>query len=354
MKRVLIIKMSSMGDVIHTLPALTDAQASLGDIQFDWVIEPGFAEVPQWHPAVNQIYTIPLREWRKKPWQTFKEGEWKKFFQTLRQTHYDAVIDAQGLVKSALITRFAKGERFGPNYHCAREPLASLAYHKPLKVAKVSEQHAVQRMRHLFASALKYPLPQSTPDYGIDKSRLAMLPSTIELNNSLLFLHGTTWSTKHWPQAYWQALGVLASRAGYHVLLPWGNETEYRRAESIRDFAKEKGLSLLPQVLPKLSLSEITSLLAKAKGAIAVDTGLGHIAAAMATPTVSIYGPTDPRLTGAHGASQVHLSAHFPCAPCFSRKCRKGENAVVQPPCFEAVPPESVWKAFTQLITQAV
>ncbi|MFI4937007.1 MAG: lipopolysaccharide heptosyltransferase I [Candidatus Berkiellales bacterium] len=349
MTRVLIVKMSSMGDVIHTLPAITDAKRALPEIEFDWVVEPGFAEIPKWHPAVKEVVELPFRRWRKQPWQTFKQGMLGTFLRQLRQNKYDRIIDAQGLMKSALITWFAKGRSFGPDFHCAREPFASLAYQQKVRIAKVTEQHAVVRMRQLFAKVLNYPLPETPADYGIDKSKLASISYG---DNVIIFLHGTTWPTKHWPQNYWQELGVLVAKAGYKILLPWGNEIEHTRAQSIYDFVKQSGAEVLPQVLPKSTLSEVTSLIAKAKGVVAVDTGLGHIAASMATPTVSLYGPTDPILTGAHGPSQVHLSSDFSCAPCLSRKCRHGPDLEIMPPCFTRLPPEKVWQALQKAISE--
>lgn len=349
MKRVLIVKMSSMGDVLHTLPALTDAKKAIPDILFDWVVEPSFKEIPQWHPAVGDLILAPMRRWRKTPWQCFKSGEWKTFVQKLRQTSYDAVIDAQGLVKSAIITKFAKGKCFGPHYRCARETLAGFTYQHPLKLAKVTEQHAVARMRHLFAAALGYSFSDMPIDYGIDKTKLGNVSFG---DHCIMLLHGTTWVTKHWPESYWQELGYMAAKAGYKVLIPWGNDHERLRANNIQKFMMSKGLAENVQVLPKLTISDITSLIAKVKGIVAVDTGLGHVAAAMSTPTVSLYGPTDPLLTGAHGQSQCHLRADFSCAPCLGRTCKKGNQFAITPPCFETLPPLKVWQALVNIMSQ--
>jgi heptosyltransferase I len=334
-----------MGDVIHTLPALTDAVHALNHISFDWVVEPGFAEVPTWHPAVEKVIPFAFRKWRKSPWQCIKQKEGQRFVNELRKTHYDLVIDAQGLIKSALITRLAVGKRVGLNRNSAREGLASLAYDRKINVPK--GQHAVQRIRQLFAQALEYPESMTPPDYGIEKSRLAPLSYG---EKSLIFLHGTTWTTKHWPESYWQELAYLALKAGFEILLPWGNEIEQQRARSIRAFCEQKGSANLPQILPKLSLAEVTSLIAKAKGIVAVDTGLGHMAAAMAIPTVSLYGPTDPGLTGAYGPSQTHLKSSFSCSPCLGRECKLGQNFEINPPCFSSLPPEAVLQTLVKKI----
>jgi heptosyltransferase-1 len=199
--------------------------------------------------------------------------------------------------------------------------------------------HAVEKVRQLFSHIFGYPMPITPPDYGIDKKRLTNISFG---DNSVIFLHGTTWSTKHWPEQYWQHLGHIIAKLGYQVLLPWGSEAEYARAQRIRAYSEDKDVALLPQVLPKLSLGEITSLIAKAKGIVAVDTGLGHIAAAMAVPTLSLYGPTDPGLTGAYGPHQYHARVTAPCAPCFGRECKLGKRFAVLPPCFETLAPDTV------------
>lgn len=337
--RVLIVKTSSMGDVLHTLPALTDAQQAFPEVQFDWVLEPGFAEIPRWHPAVREIFPVSIRHWRKHFWQSLWQGDIKKQLSALRQTQYDIVLDAQGLIKSACLTRLAKGKRLGLDFSSARERIASLAYQGRYHVPK--DQHAVERVRQLFAKALGYSLPVDPPNYGIDKTRLVPAPFD---ENYLVFLHGTTWATKHWPEIYWQALAHLAAKENHLVLLPWGSEQERLRAISIQENAIRQGCDVVPKVLPKLSLSEITSVIAKAKGVVAVDTGLGHIAAAMAVPTVSLYGATDPKLTGAYGPSQYHFCAKYACSPCLSRACHQQGQFAVTPPCFESLSPQKVWQ----------
>lgn len=343
MKRVLIIKMSSMGDIIHTLPALSDAQKAYPDLQFDWLVEPGFAEIPRWHPAVGQVLLAPLRQWRKAPWTVLRDPAFIALRTFFKQTHYDAIIDAQGLVKSVCMAMLARGQRYGLNFRSAREGIVSFLYHRAFEVSW--ELHAVERMRLLFSQALSYPLECKPACYGIDKGRL---PQAEWPANSLVFLHGTTWATKHWPFEYWVRLATIASEKKYTVLLPWGTPAEQARAKAIQAAVQQP---LKPVVLPKLSLAEITALLTHVKGAVAVDTGLGHIAAAMGTPTVSLYGPTDPALTGAQGEGQYHMKADFGCSPCFYKKCPKQASAETAfPPCYMSLAPEKVWNALLKLI----
>jgi len=345
--KILVIKMSSMGDILHTLPALTDAKQAIPNLQVDWVVEPKFADIPRWHPAVNNVITLPLRQWRRQPWQMFKQKQWQTFISTLRAQTYDYVIDAQGLIKSAVVTRLARGKRAGHNYQSAREKWSALAYRHTTQVC--SKQHAVLRMRQLFSQLLDYSFHPNELDYGIDQARFKKLAFEVD-QNALLFFHGTTWSTKHWPQQYWETLAMIASQAGFDVLLPWGNEQEKQNAQQIQAYVRKQGLCRLPQILPKLELSEFATLLSQVKGAVAVDTGLGHMAAALAVPTVSLYGPTDPNLTGAMGNAQVHLKASLHCAPCLAKQCQFTTQQRIHPPCFNTVSPVMVWQSLLALL----
>jgi|SRR5579872_75758 len=338
--RVLIVKTSSLGDIIHTLPALTDAGKIYPHIRFDWVVEENFAEIPAWHPLVENVIPVAIRRWRKKIFSQQTLHEISQLKQTLRSKKYDLIIDAQGLFKTIWIAWLAKGPLCGLDRYSAREPFTSFFYRK--KYSASWKWHAVTRLRSLFSQALGYALPDTVANYGIDRQRF--IDENLQ-QNYLVFLHGTTWASKHWPEKYWIELANLANENGLLVKLPWGNEEEKKRAERIAASCKSA------EILPRLELIDIANVLAAAKAVVAVDTGLGHLAAALDVPTVSLYGPTDPVLIGAMGKSQIHLSAKFSCAPCFSRECtyRNSEQSTVQPPCFVTVSPLDVWRAINRL-----
>lgn len=318
--RVLLVKTSSLGDVVHTLPALTDAQQSIPGIEFDWVVEEGFAEIPAWHPAVSQVIPVAIRRWRRHPFQALRSGEWSRFKFRLSETRYDLVIDAQGLVKSAWLTRYVKAPVAGLDRESAREPLASRFYDRRYAIAR--DQHALERVRQLFAQSLGYSVPETVADYGLDRNQLA----TPGDQPYLLFLHGTTWASKHWPEDYWRELAERMSEFGWSIRLPWGNADEKARAERIAE-----GLSSV-SVLPRLNLGGIAKVVAGARACVAVDTGLGHLAAALDVPSISLYGPTLPGRVGAYGRSQIHLCASGPNAG-------KGDR---HKPCFDDLPAERV------------
>lgn len=318
--RVLLVKTSSLGDVVHTLPALTDAQRAFPGIEFDWVVEEGFAEIPAWHPAVAKVIPVAIRRWRKHPLQTYRSGEWRGFKLRLRETPYDLAIDAQGLVKSAWLTRYVKAPVAGLDAESAREPLASRFYDRRYAVAW--DQHAIERVRQLFAQALGYSVHETAAVYGLDRSQLA----TPGDQPYLLFLHGTTWPSKHWPQSNWRELAERMAAFGWAIRLPWGNAEEKARAERIAE-----GLTSV-SVLPRSNLGGIAKVIAGARACVAVDTGLGHLAAALDVPSISLYGPTLPGRVGAYGRSQVHL-----CAP--GPNAGKGDR---HKPCFDDLPAERV------------
>jgi heptosyltransferase-1 len=297
--RLLIVKTSSLGDIIHALPALTDAVRARPGLHCDWLAERAFAEIPAWHPAVQHVIPCDLRGWRRHPARTWFGGDWARFRQALRQEPYDLVIDAQGLVKSAWLARQARGPLAGPDRSSAREPLAAWFYQQRYAVPPHDQAHAVERSRRLFAQALGYPLPETPPDAGLEPARFRMP----ELQQAYtLFLHGSSWPSKRWPLAQWSALATWVAARGLRVVLPWGSPAELKDAQAIA--AACGGL-----VLPRLGLTALAGWLARARLCVGVDTGLAHLAAALGTPQLTLYGPTLPQLTGAVGARQVWLTS---------------------------------------------
>ncbi|CCP01198.1 lipopolysaccharide heptosyltransferase-1 [Erwinia amylovora Ea644] len=296
--QVLMIKTSSMGDVLHSLPALTDAMRAIPGIRFDWVVEEGFAQIPCWHPAVDRVLPVAIRRWRKHWFGSQTREERVEFKRELQSREYDAIIDAQGLIKSAaLVTRLAKGIKHGADSRSAREPFASWWYDKRYEISK--QQHAVQRTRELFAKSLNYPLPATTGDYAIAQHFTQELPE--DARQYLVFLHATTRDNKHWPESHWRELIALMQPSGLRIKLPWGAGHEYQRALRLAE-----GFDFV-EVLPKLTLEQVARTLAGARAVVSVDTGLSHLTAALDRPNVTLYGPTDPGLIGGYGNNQFVL-----------------------------------------------
>lgn len=294
--RVLIIKTSSMGDVIHALPALTDAKRERPAITFDWVVEEAFTEIPGWHSAVDQVIPVAIRRWRKNIFNILGSNEWRQFKTQIRKQHYDLVIDCQGLIKSAWLGRLIKAPVAGMDKHSAREPIAAWFYRHKYSVDK--NMHAIERIRQLFADALGYKKPEGRGDYGID--RQCFYGSSLESAN-IVFLHATARDDKLYPEAHWRELAKKLIVDGYRIRLVWGAEHEHERALRIA-----RGIEGI-EVLPRLNLHGVACVLAQASAVVAVDTGLGHLTAALNIPAISIYGPTNPDLVGAYGENQFHI-----------------------------------------------
>ncbi|MBX9676819.1 MAG: lipopolysaccharide heptosyltransferase I [Methylotenera sp.] len=291
MQRILLVKTSSLGDVIHNCPVVADIRQHFPDALIDWVVEESFADIPRLHSGVNQVYTVAFRRWRKQILNPQIWSEIKHFKQIIAQQQYDAVIDSQGLLKSALITWLANGTKYGYDKQSIREAIASRFYDNTYAISY--QQHAVTRNRTLVALSLGYAPPSNAPDYGLQaKSDLSFLLK----KPFIIALHGTSRDSKLWPIEHWIELGKTLKNQQLNLLLPWSNSAELSRAEQIANTLENV------VVLPKLSITELASVISQAKAAIGVDTGLSHLAAALNIPTIALYTDTNPALTGVMGS----------------------------------------------------
>lgn len=284
---MLIVKTTSLGDVIHNLPVINDIRSGMPQMQIDWVVEESFADIPRMHPGVGQVFTVAMRRWRKQLFSAATRHELSALKQQLRAQHYDLVLDTQGLLKSALIARLANAPRHGYDRKSIREPLAACLYEHTHKVPKTL--HAVTRIRQLAAAALGYAAPDSLPDYGISAGTC----SNLQLPQRFVIgLHGSSRDSKLWPLEHWIALAAEVHAHGLALVLPWGSQAEHKRALEIA----EKSAQTI--VLPRLGLQTLAAVIAGAKAAVGVDTGLMHLAVALKKTSIAIYTDTDPSLTG--------------------------------------------------------
>ncbi len=302
--RILIVKTSSLGDVVHMLPAITDAARAIPNLTVDWVVEENFQAVPSWHPNVNQIFPVAIRRWRKcllSP-TTFKEI--KNSRNQIRAIEYDAIIDSQGLFKSSILTHWANGPRFGYDKNSAREPMSRWAYDQHLNVSR--ELHAIERNRQITSKALGYSSAELALSYGLD-NLIERLPATLELKlpeNYVIGLHGTSRPDKEWAEKNWTELSTWLDQQATPLILPWGNQREHDRAHRIAENSNAV-------VLPKLDLNSLAQIISGASAVVGMDTGLMHIAAALAKPGVAIYPVTQPALTGVCSETQAPAITNF-------------------------------------------
>lgn len=291
--RILLVKTSSLGDVIHNLPVVRDLLAQRPDCVIDWVVERALAEIPRLHAGVRRVIPVGLRAWRHRLLKGSTWSELGAFGRELRADSYDLVIDTQGLLKSALIARRARGPHCGYDAASAREPAASRFYDRRYTVSRAL--HAVDRNRRLVAAAAGYAV-DGAPDYGLGAVPPGLTPDPSGGTDTppphAVLLTATSRDDKLWPEADWIALGMALCAHGLHCLLPSGSATERERAARIA--------SALPAAtaLPAQSLTELAATLGAARLAVGVDTGLVHLAAALDRPTLALYCASEPDLTG--------------------------------------------------------
>lgn len=288
--KVLIVKTSSMGDVIHTFPAVEDARRQRPDVTFDWCVEEAFASIVALHPAIGLIHTVAIRRWRKALFQSGTWCEAAALRRALRESRYDLVIDAQGLLKSALVAKQAAAPIAGFDRRSAREPSAAMFYTATHAVPR--NLHAIERTRRLFGLALGYQPDLSRLDSGI-------VPPPGDLagiaGRTAFLLHGTSRDDKKWPVEDWIGTARLLVERGVTPVTTWSNERETAVAEAI---ARAVPATV---VLPKSSLSEIAAIIGRSTLVIGADTGLTHLASAFGLPTVAVFLATEPGLTGPRG-----------------------------------------------------
>jgi heptosyltransferase-1 len=288
--RFLLMKTSSMGDVLHNLAVVSDLRRVYPSALIDWCAEEPFAEIPAWHRGVRRVIAVAIRRWREQP---FNGSTWRdigRALSALRSEPYDAIIDTQGLVRTALLGRLAHGPVYGQNWHEARESLAGLLVTHPLAVPYAL--HAVERYRMIAAQACGYArsLPALPLDFGL-ADRFPRRPG----KEAFLFTN-TSRDLKLWPEAHWIALGQKLRTCGYQCVLTAGNPAETERADRI---TRALGAG---EILIRPTLTQLAERLANGALCVGVDTGFTHLAWVLGIPTIGVFTDTDPALAGGFGA----------------------------------------------------
>jgi heptosyltransferase-1 len=344
--KILIVKLSSLGDVLHLFPAISDLRRNFPEAEIHWLVEPAFAEVAGWHSAIDKVIPVALRAQKKIWWKI--PSLLMRLRKMLQVERYDIVLDAQGLFKSAIMARLADAPVYGFHADSAREWVAARFYQKTAKV--IDGLHVIEKNRQLVAQTFLIEQPREI-DYGLEKFRQQRTKTelTAELKEMtkqpcVVLLHGTTWSSKYWPEAFWAELITSFTQQGWRCLLPWGNEAELQRANRLQEAGGE-----LAKVLPKLSLTELMNVLIQAQSFVSVESGIGHLAAALDVSGVMLHGPTSPDYSGILGKRCQHITSGVNCSPCFKRNCPIIDKSNV-PPCQQRITPQQVLLRMKKLV----
>jgi heptosyltransferase-1 len=289
---VLVVRPSSLGDIVHALPIVHDLRAHHPGIAVDWIAEETFTSLVRLNRGVRRVIPMALRRWRHELLARATWREFARFRRDVSATRYDAVLDLQEQVKGALMAALARGPVHGPDRRSVREPIVTLLYRHRHRVDP--DQHLIDRCRRVAGEAFGYE-PRGAPHFDLAPPLEGDPPDA----PYAVFLHATSRSDKLWPEAHWQALAQHVANAGFVVVLPWGSPEEKARSERI---ARAHDAAV---VAPRRELPALASLLARAVWVVGVDTGLTHLAAALGTPTVALFTATDPRLAGVARASPI-------------------------------------------------
>lgn len=290
--RILFVKTTSMGDVVHALPALSDLARARPGVVVDWLVEAPFAAIPRLHPAVRRVLPLGWRKWRRTLLAPATRAAIGALRAELRAEPYDLVIDLQGLLKSVLWGLQARGPLVGYDRHSIREPAAAWFYRRAAAVPRTL--HAVERCRRLVAAHVGYAMPVDAPDFGIRPpagSWDAPAPAAA-------LIPCASRAEKLWPEAHWIAIGQRLREAGLVPVVLWGSPDEQQRAARIA--AGCGGV-----VPPFLSVADMAAVLGQVRQTVGLDTGFSHLAAAFGAPTIGIYCDHEPGLAGITGPGPV-------------------------------------------------
>ena len=317
-----------MGDLMHALPALTDAAKQIPNIEFDWVVDENFSEVPLWHPNVKSVIKTNHRTWKKNIFSFKLVKQLVGIKKILNNKHYDVVIDMQNNLKSAAVSFLINKPVHGMDRTSVREYPAHLAYDFKYKISK--ENHAIVRQRELMAMSLGYKANQEKVNYGTTMERFESFKtgpifSTTQWKKSLVLVHNASRPNKMWPISFWQDLIEYMDKEGYRAVLPSGSKEEYLRAKEIAS-SNEKSFAIEP-----MSLNETAYIINISEGCVCSDTGLAHLAALLNKPSVTMYSVTDKNLIGTTGENQKHI--------------------VSSDSRMESIPPRKVWEELKLLMS---
>src|SRR5581483_6910267 len=337
--RILIVKLSSFGDVIHAFPALTDLKSARPEVEVDWLVEEAYAGLVRRHPGVSEVYPVALRRLRWPPWRWPGLLRHRAMLRrSLRARRYDLVLDVQGLMKSAILAKLAGAPVAGFDAATAREPAAARLYEKQIPLG--GHPHIVEQNRRFFAAAVGYSMPKGKGQAGLTP------PPRLSERPYGLLASGAAWPTKLWGEEEWRQLAERLSAAGERVVLSWGTPDEHARTVRIANGLP--GIEPLPR---RFSIDHLADLAANASFFVGLEPGLSHLAAAFSVPGVTLFGPTDPEHARPYGGRQRTVRSDHPEAPCQRVRCRRAASGRC---CMDRIAVDAVWREVQAMLTEVV
>lgn len=332
-KKILIVKLSSLGDVVHALPAFKAIRDNYPESEIYWVVERSGAEILKSLQGLDEIITFDTLKWRKRPFSLTTLKELLESLKKIRREKFDIAIDFQGTLKSSFITFLSSAkERLGFAKENLREPVASIFYTKRAKTIPENTQVVVKNMKLIEVIGIKKNLPEF-PELKID----ADLPQDLKFNRDRLIIlnGGGGWETKIWVKGRWRELALRIKEMGFEPLFLWGNIAERKRVEE-----ESRGeISLAPY----LNIPQLMKLISLSRLVISGDTFPLHIADAMGIPVVGIYGPSSPWKNGPVSRNSKVVFNELPCSFCYKRKCKDLK-------CMKSIDVESVLEKVKEIL----
>lgn len=345
--KILVIKPSSFGDIIHAFAAISDLKKNNPSFEVDWYVDEQYKDIPRWNRYVDGVFSINRKRFRKLNKLSFGLAAYY-LINRLKKRQYDVVVDLYfGLQDASLLSRLdvpVIGPSLAALSGMAQDKRLSNIYSRDVEL-DVSKT-LVDVHRQLMSKTFGYEYSPLSVDYGVKHQSVCKQRQLGESMPYLIFVHATSGKVKNWPEPYWQSLLKMAGQSGYQVLLPWGDESERKRAQRVAAGYPEKA-----RVLDKMPLGDLACLIATSKGVVGGDTGLTHIASALGVPTIRLFGATSAQ-AAIPAPNGLDISSDLECAPCMNRNDCVREDIgqfSVFPPCYEKISPNLVWKKFLQL-----
>jgi heptosyltransferase I len=345
--RILIVKISAMGDVLHALPVLDYLKQASPGCEIDWVVEETFVNLLSGNPLISRLHIVNFKKWKQKPFSPATLKEILAARNGLADRDFDLVIDIQGNIKSGLVTWLSGcRRRVGFCRADAQESLNTLFINRKIAL-RPDDRHITDQYLRIASATFDLDfsdleLHSDVCTRSEDNQAAEDLLKRYRQDGPVILIHtGTTWQTKFWYESGWIELGrsISATFPGSVLLFSWGNDSERSAAERISVAVGGQAV-----MLEKLTIMRLAALVKKVNLVMGGDTGIVHLAAAAGTPTVSYYRSSNGLRSGPRGERHAVIQAPMACACCFRTRCDKDQQ------CRESITPELLLQAIRKVL----